>query len=97
MTADVMAAARAGYKQLGEVLDSAVKAGLQGREGAIFLQELTWEIQTWRARMRAFEGGALSVDLWIADKDPSRAAQAKAAAASPSAPIEPGAGLFEPA
>jgi hypothetical protein len=97
MTADVMAAARAGYKQLGEVLDSAVKAGLSGREGAIFLQELTWEIQTWRARMRAFEGGALSVDLWIADKDPSRAARAREIAEAPVAPIEPGAGLFEPA
>jgi len=97
MTADVMAAARSGYKHLGEVLDSAVKAGLSGREGAIFLQELTWEIQTWRARMRAFEGGALSVDLWIADKDPVRAASAKAYAAAPAAPIEPGAGLFEPA
>jgi hypothetical protein len=97
MTADVMAAARAGYKQLGEVLDSAVKAGPSGREGAIFLQELTWEIQTWRARMRAFEGGALSVDLWIADKDPSRAARAREAAQAPSRPVEPGAGLFEPA
>ena len=97
MTDAVMAAARAGYKQLGEVLDSAVKAGLSGREGAIFLQELTWEIQTWRARMRAFEGGALSVDLWIADKDPLRAASAKANAATPAAPLEPGAGLFEPA
>ena len=95
MTAEVMAAARSGYKQLGEVLDSAVKAGLSGREGAIFLQELTWEIQTWRARMRAFEGGALSVDLWIADKDPTRAAAAKAAASAPASLIEPGASLFE--
>jgi hypothetical protein len=97
MTADVMAAARAGYKQLGDVLDGAMQAGLSGREGAIFLQELTWEIQSWRSRLRAFEGGALSVDLWIADKDAARAERAREAAAAPAAPIEPGAGLFEPA
>lgn len=97
MTANVMAAARAGYKQLGEALDAAMQTGLAGRNGAIFLQELTWEIQTWRARLRAFEGGALSVGLWIADKDPARAAMAAANAVALTTPVEPGAGLFEPA
>jgi hypothetical protein len=42
--------------------------GFKGREGALFLQELAWEAQTWRARCRAFEGGALGVDVWIARK-----------------------------
>ena len=44
------------------------RRGLHGREGALFLQELAWEAQSWRARMRALEGGALEVNLWIADK-----------------------------
>ena len=39
-----------------------------GREGALFLQELAWEAQSWRARARALEGGALEMNLWIADK-----------------------------
>ncbi len=96
LTSDVLGAARAGYKQLGEVLDAAVRSGLEGREGAIFLQELTWEIQSWRARMRAFEGGALSVDLWIADKDPTRAANAAMQAGEPAPAGEPAEDLLEP-
>src|SRR5579871_6606260 len=80
LTGKMLLAAQSGFRQLGEALDQAVKAGLAGREGAIFLQELTWELQTWRARCRALEGGALSVNLWIADKDPANAIQAIAAA-----------------
>ncbi|MBI1358907.1 MAG: hypothetical protein GC155_01350 [Alphaproteobacteria bacterium] len=95
LTSDVLAAARAGYRQLGEVLDAAVRTGLDGREGAIFLQELTWEIQSWRARMRAFEGGALSVDLWIADKDPTRAATAALTAGDATPASEPADDLLE--
>jgi hypothetical protein len=64
----VLAAARQGYAQLAKVLEGAATQGLQGREGALFLQELAWEAQSWRARMRSLEGGALEVNLWIADK-----------------------------
>jgi hypothetical protein len=36
--------------------------------GALFLQELAWEAQSWRARSRAIEGGALDINIWVADK-----------------------------
>jgi hypothetical protein len=64
----VLDAARAGYAHLSSVLEAAAANGLAGREGALFLQELAWEAQSWRARIRALEGGALEVNLWIADK-----------------------------
>jgi hypothetical protein len=68
VTDQVLAAAREGYARLEQVLEDAAAGGLPGREGALFLQELAWEAQSWRARMRALEGGALEVNLWIADK-----------------------------
>lgn len=68
MTGQVLEAARAGYARLSQALERAATGGLSGREGALFLQELAWEAQSWRARMRALEGGALEVNLWIADK-----------------------------
>jgi len=68
MTEMVLDAARAGYAHLSSVLEAAATNGLAGREGALFLQELAWEAQSWRARIRALEGGALEVNLWIADK-----------------------------
>ena len=49
-------------------LERAATSGLTGREGALFLQELAWEAQSWRARTRAIEGGALEINLWVADK-----------------------------
>jgi hypothetical protein len=64
----VLNAARAGYAHLSTLLENAASNGLGGREGALFLQELAWEAQSWRARIRALEGGALEVNLWIADK-----------------------------
>lgn len=64
----VLAAARQGYANLTEVLERAAANGLKGREGALFLQELAWEAQSWRARTRAIEGGALEINLWVADK-----------------------------
>ena len=64
----VLDAARVGYQRLAAELETAAKAGMTGREGALFLQELAWEAQSWRARVRAIEGGALEVNLWIADK-----------------------------
>jgi hypothetical protein len=64
----VLSAAREGYARLGQSLESAAAQGLEGREGALFLQELAWEAQSWRARTRALEGGALEVNLWVADR-----------------------------
>ncbi len=64
----VLQAARQGYQQLAFVLEKAASEGLTGREGALFLQELAWEAQSWRARTRAIEGGALDVNIWVADK-----------------------------
>jgi hypothetical protein len=80
MTEQVIKAARAQLARMGEALDTAVKAGLDGREGALMLQELAWDVQSWRARLRALEGGALAVHLWTADKDPARKAAAVVAA-----------------
>ena len=64
----VLAAARQGYANLTQVLERAATNGMTGREGALFLQELAWEAQSWRARTRAIEGGALEINLWVADK-----------------------------
>ena len=64
----MLAAAKQGYANLGQVLEKAAQNGFTGREGALFLQELAWEAQSWRARTRALEGGALEMNLWIADK-----------------------------
>jgi hypothetical protein len=64
----VLSAAKQGYANLSQVVESAADTGLTGREGALFLQELAWEAQSWRARMRAIEGGALEMNLWVADR-----------------------------
>lgn len=64
----VLAAARSGYSNLSRTIEGAASNGLTGREGALFLQELAWEAQSWRARTRAIEGGALEMNLWVADK-----------------------------
>jgi hypothetical protein len=64
----VLSAAKQGYANLSQILENAASSGLSGREGALFLQELAWEAQSWRARTRALEGGALEINLWVADK-----------------------------
>lgn len=68
VTEQVLASAKRGYANLSQVLEQAAQSGFSGREGALFLQELAWEAQSWRARVRALEGGALEMNLWIADK-----------------------------
>ena len=68
VTDQVLVAAKQGYANLSQVLENAAQSGFTGREGALFLQELAWEAQSWRARARALEGGALEMNLWIADK-----------------------------
>lgn len=70
VTGQVIDAARQGYAGLAQILETAAQTGMNGREGALFLQELAWEAQSWRARLRALEGGALEVNIWIADKTP---------------------------
>jgi hypothetical protein len=64
----VLGSARRGYASLAQVLEEGARSGLAGREGALFLQELAWEAQSWRARSRAIEGGALDINIWVADK-----------------------------
>ena len=64
----ILAAAKQGYANLAQMVESSATAGLSGREGALFLQELAWEAQSWRARIRALEGGALETNLWVADR-----------------------------
>src|SRR5690606_37953040 len=68
VTAQVLAAARVGYARLAKVLEDAAAGELSGRGGGLFLPGPAWEAQSWRARMRALEGGALEVSLWVADK-----------------------------
>lgn len=68
VTEQMLAAAKQGYATLSRTLERAGAEGLGGREGALLLQELAWEAQSWRARMRALEGGALEMNLWVADK-----------------------------
>lgn len=80
---DVIAAARTAFSAFGAGLDHAVRAGLNGRDGALFLQELTWEVRAWKARLRAIAGGALRIHLYIVDKT-ARDAAAVQFSASPS-------------
>lgn len=42
--------------------------GWTRRGGPHMLRELAWEMESWRARRRAVEGGALGVGLWFAAK-----------------------------
>ncbi|MBI1339749.1 hypothetical protein GC169_06010 [bacterium] len=57
------AAAAAAFDRIGRELDSVV-SGAAPR----LLQELSWEMQSARARIRAIQGGALRVGLWSAVK-----------------------------
>jgi hypothetical protein len=62
---------KAAFAQVPARLEQAAAAMREGREGAKFLQEFTWELTAWRARKKALEGGALAIDLWIAEKTAS--------------------------
>lgn len=64
----VLAAARDGFAALPGVLEAASAGVLGGRGGAEFLQELAWEAESWQVRRKALEGGALQIDIWVADK-----------------------------
>lgn len=62
-------AAQAAFSRLGVFLEDVVHSGaVEGRDGALMLQELAWEAAAWRARLKALELGALSVKVWVAEK-----------------------------
>lgn len=73
-------AARDAFRKLPVLLEEAAAIGREGREGALFLRELSWEIQSWRSRMRALEGGALGVIKWVVEKTPSAGSHGQEAA-----------------
>ena len=76
VTAMMVRAVRSGIAQMGKTLDSAIKQDLKGPDGEQMLRELAWDVQSWRARMQALEAGKLTANLWIADKDPGKKADA---------------------
>ena len=72
VTDRILETVKGAFLQIPARLEQAAIAMREGREGAMFLQELTWELTAWQARKKALEGGALVVDLWIAEKtDPA--------------------------
>ncbi|MEZ5937140.1 MAG: hypothetical protein R3C52_02850 [Hyphomonadaceae bacterium] len=81
VTQQVLEAAHAAFAQLPGLLDQT--AGAEGRDGALFLRELSWEIQSWRARMRALEGGALQVFMWVVEKGHDAGAEPAAKTEAP--------------
>lgn len=83
----VLDATRQGYSRLASELGPAAASGQDSREDATFLHELAWEAASWRARLRALEGGALAVDLWIAEKTGEPAASSPTAVTA--APVKP--------
>ena len=87
LTQTVLEAAARRYQAFAVALEDAVREAVADPGGALFLQELTWEAHAWRARMRALSGGALSLEMWVADKGEGGAKPA-ADAADP---------LFDPA
>ncbi|MBU6319891.1 MAG: hypothetical protein KGS00_09570 [Alphaproteobacteria bacterium] len=78
----ILATVKGAFVQIPARLEQAAIAMREGREGAMFLQELTWELTSWQARKKALEGGALVVDLWIAEKAEPAASAPRPATAS---------------
>ncbi len=68
VTGAVINAARAAFARLGPMLEDLVAEGVKGKEGALMMQELSWEAAAWRARLKLLEKGALQVVIWIAEK-----------------------------
>ncbi|MEM6625748.1 MAG: hypothetical protein AAF719_03520 [Pseudomonadota bacterium] len=67
-TPHLLEAAKRGFDRLAGAMEDAIAAGVEGRDGAKMLQELSWEAESWRARINALKGGALNAEMWIADK-----------------------------
>ncbi len=68
VTSLVLDAARGAFSRLGAALEDAVAEGAEGRDGALMLQELSWEAASWRARVKALEKGGLRAVIWSVDK-----------------------------
>ncbi len=68
LTAQMIETARAHMTELGAALEQTVSAGMEGGQGVLFLCELVWELKSWRARLKAFERGALQVVMWTSIK-----------------------------
>ena len=69
VTEAVLRAARSAFARLGAALEDATSAaGNNGRDGALMLQELSWEATSWKARIKALEADVLAVRIWTADK-----------------------------
>ncbi len=67
-TRAVTQAAKAAFSRLGTALEDVVAEGADGRDGALMLQEVSWEAVAWRKRLKALESGQLRADIWIVEK-----------------------------
>ena len=69
VTEQLISAARSAFARLGPALEDATADALKnGRDGALMLQELSWEAAAWKARLKALEAGGLRALIWSADK-----------------------------
>ena len=75
-------AARGAFNRIGAALDDAVAIAGGGREGALLLQELSWELTAWKARLKALENGGLRCCVWSSDKPGGAPAAAAPSAVS---------------
>ena len=69
ITQEQISATRSAFARLGPALEDATAEAIKnGRDGALMLQELSWEAAAWKARLKALEAGGLRVLVWSADK-----------------------------
>lgn len=68
LTTAMLETAKNSYAGLSGNLGADLAKSLSGGQAPRVLQELAWEAQSWRARCRALEGGALQIDMWICSK-----------------------------
>ncbi len=64
----VIETVKAAFARLGPALEDVVSEGIGGRDAALMLQEVSWEVVAWRSRLKALEAGQLRVDIWIVEK-----------------------------
>ena len=67
LTQQMIGRVREQLAELGAALEQTVAEGMNGG-GALFLREFVWELKSWRARLKALEGGALQVVMWTVVK-----------------------------
>ena len=69
VTQEVLSATRSAFARLGAALeDATIAASENGRDGALMLQELSWEATAWKARMKALDSSCINMLIWTADK-----------------------------